>query len=90
MTSNFLEKKIAEKLSRKQKREDNVLDLIASFEERPVRLITQCDCGFFSLILNFGTESDFYGFFVLCVCVWRGGGYRGCFFSLMLNFGMRV
>lgn len=41
LTSNFLEKKIAEKLSRKQKREDNVLDLIASFEERPVRLITQ-------------------------------------------------
>uniref|UniRef100_A0A8W8LCM4 Uncharacterized protein n=1 Tax=Magallana gigas TaxID=29159 RepID=A0A8W8LCM4_MAGGI len=37
LTSNFLEKKIAEKLSRKQKREDNVLDLIASFEERPTK-----------------------------------------------------
>lgn len=38
--------------------------------------------GFFSLILNFGTESDFYGFFVLCVCVCGGGGGIGDVFSL--------
>ncbi|XP_061164488.1 uncharacterized protein LOC133173520 [Saccostrea echinata] len=37
LTNNFLEKKISEKMARKKKREENVLGLIESLENRPTR-----------------------------------------------------
>ena len=38
LIKNFLEKKIAEKMTKKKKREENVVYLIESIEERPVSI----------------------------------------------------